>query len=216
VSIVALLLAIYLPYSVFQDWTYVRFLLPGVVMLTAASSAATYQLLRRLTHPIRIAITVTALSLVFAWSVRTAQQHGVFTVWQSEARFVDAARWVERNTPPGSVVMTIWHSGSVRYHGKRTSLVWDAIEPVEFDAVVAALESQQRPVYLLLESWERAGFAQRFRGATRFAELDWPPRAQIGRDIALYDLDARDAFHRGQATPTERVFTTAERAAFRR
>jgi hypothetical protein len=216
VAILAALLVIYLPYSVFDDWTYLRFFLPASVMLTAAAAAAICAGLRRLPLPLHIATAIVVFCLVVVWSIRSAKEHGVFTVWQSEQRFVDVARWIDRNTPANSVVVTIWHSGSIRYYAGRPSILWDAIEPAEFNTIVQTLEAQHRPVYLLLESWERSAFAQRFRGTTASSELDWPPRAQFGRDIALYDVGAREQFHRGEPTPTERVFTTAERAAFRR
>jgi hypothetical protein len=215
VAVSGVLLAIYLPYSVFDDWTYLRFFLPAVAMLVAAAAAATWSLLRWL-HPIVGGIaTAIVFSIVTAWSIQTARQHGVFAVWQSEARFVDVASWIDRHTPPGSVVITIWHSGSVRYYAGRTTLLWDVIEPAEFDLVVRKIEARH-PVFLLLETWEQSRFTQRFAGATPFAALDWQPRAQFGRDIALYDLAARERFHRGEPIPADRVFTTAERAAFRR
>jgi hypothetical protein len=215
VGIIGVQLAIYLPYSVFDDWTYLRFFLPAVVMLVAAAAAATWSILRWLNSIIRGIAVAAVFSIVCAWSIQTARQHGVFTIWQSEARFIDVASWIDRNTPPGSIVITIWHSGSVRYYAGRTTLLWDAIEPAEFDAVVRKIEARH-PVFLLLETWEQSRFMQRFAGATSFAALDWQPRAQFGRDIALYDLAARERFHRGEPTPADRVFTTAERAAFRR
>jgi hypothetical protein len=184
-------------------------------MLVAAAAAATWSILWWLRSIIRPIAVAAVFSIVIAWSVQAAREHGVFTVWQSEARFVDVASWIERNTPPGSVVITIWHSGSVRYYAGRTTLLWDAIEPAEFDGVVEKIEARH-PVFLLLETWEQPRFTQRFAGATPFAALDWQPRAQFGRDIALYDMAARERFHRGQPTQADRVFTTAERAAFRR
>jgi hypothetical protein len=216
VAVAVTLLMVYLPYSVFDDWTYLRFLLPALVMLIAAAGAVAFALLRRLPIALSAATVALIASAVIVVSIRAARDHDVFSVWQSEARFVDAATWIERNTPPDSVILTIWHSGSVRYHAHRAAIVWDAIEPGEFDLMVRELEAHHRPAYLLLESWEVPHFTGRFQGATEFARLDWQPRAQIGRDIALYDLAARGQFHRGQPTESERVFTTAERTAFRR
>ena len=69
----------------------------------------------------------------------------------------------------------IWHSGSVRYYAHRTSILWDAIEPAEFDAVVEELESDRHPVYLLLESWEEDLFRTRFATSSRVGNIDWQP-----------------------------------------
>jgi hypothetical protein len=59
---------------------------------------------------------------------------------------------------------------------------------------------------IVLETWEEPAFRAKFAGASAFAELDWPPRAQIGRDVRVYDPADRPRYLRGESIPTERVW----------
>jgi hypothetical protein len=222
------LLALYLPYVPFADWTYLRFLLPAVVLIIALSSAALVALLggsldatrtaptERRASPWAMAVLAAIACGLASWGFRTADARGAFTIRDSEARFVEAATWVRDSLPVNAVVLTIWHSGSIRYYGSRVSILWDALPAEGLDRAIEHLVSAGRRPYLLLERWERERFQQRFRGSSPLAELDWPPRARIGRDIELFDLADRARYRSGETVQSERVWTAAERRAFGR
>jgi hypothetical protein len=207
----AILGALYLPYVEFDDWSYLRFLLPAVLMLIVLSTAVTIRAIERLPGLVRAGAMFLFGAGLLAFSFQQARAREVYGIGLSEARFVDAATWVRDHTPSNAVVIAVWFSGSVRFHGERLTVLWDALEPRELDDVIQRLGEVGRQPYLLLESWEVPRFKQRFQNASRFAALDWPPRAEIGRDIALYDFADRDRFFRGSSVRSERVWTTAER-----
>lgn len=209
-------LLVYLPYVVFDSWSYLRFLLPGVILLVVSSSAVTARGLRLL--PARMGVaTLSLLALALAgWSVQMARERHAFDLRLSESRFAEAGEWIDRRLPRDAVVLTIWHSGSVRMYGRRFTVLWDAIEPDELDSVVASLRMAGRTPYLLLENFEVPVFKARFAGHSPVSGLDWPPRAQIGRELVLFDPLDRARFYAGERVPTERVWTAAERAALRR
>jgi hypothetical protein len=129
----------------------------------------------------------------------------VFTLAEAERKFVAAGGFVRSSLPPNAVVLTIWHSGSVRYYGERPSLLWDAIAPGELDLVLESLRSQGREPYLLLEDWERESFKARFPGAP-ISALDWPPAARIGRAVSIWAVADRERFLRGEPVHSERVW----------
>jgi hypothetical protein len=212
----ALLAAIYLPYVVFDAWWYLRFLLPGVVVLVALSASVTVCLARRLPRLVRTPLLLALTTALVVLGIRTARERAVFDLRASEARFTDAALWIREHVPVNAVVLAVWHSGSVRFYGDRFTVLWDALAPEQFDSIANQLEAAGRPPFLLLEAWEAPRFKERFGTTSRFGALDWPPKAQIGRDIALYDLADRGRYFTGGAVHSERVFTTAERAAFNR
>ena len=210
-SMVGALLLVYLPYVVFEDWWYLRFLLPGVVLLVVLASAVTVRGIARLPSVAAWPAGVAIAALLGLGFLQTARDRHAFDLRASEARFVDAAAWVHDHLPPEAVVLTIWHSGSVRHYGDRFTVVWDALPPDGLDRAVGYLKEIGRPPFLLFDRAEPDEFRKRFGGQGEFGALDWPPRAQIGHDVALYDPADRDRYRRGEPVPTERVFTAAKR-----
>ena len=138
--------------------------------------------------------------------VHTANTKGVFRLHAFESRFRDAGRYVAVKLPERAVVLSVWQSGSVRYYGGRLSVLFDQIEPEWLDRAVAFLEREGRPPYILLEAWEEPAFRARFERHSEYGALDWPPMAQIGTEVRLYNPADRARYYAGEATPMERVW----------
>jgi hypothetical protein len=210
-AMVAAILCVYLPYGVFEDWWYLRFLLVGVVLLVVLASAVTVRALMRAARPAAVPAAILVAALLGTVFARTARERHVFALHVFEARFVEAATWIRDHLPPGAVVLTLWHSGSVRYYGDRFTVVWDALPPDGLDAAVEYLKGIGRPPFLLFDGAEPARFRERFGGRATLGSLDWPPRVRIGHDVELFDVTDRDRYRRGEPVLTERVWTAAER-----
>ena len=196
--------ASYLPYVVFADWSYLRFLLPALPLVLVLAASVFARLCALLPRPWpATALVVVGLGLA-AFFVRTADVRYVFELQRSEAKFRFAGDYVRNRLPAGAVVFTIWHSGSVRYYGERMSVVWDALPAADLDAIVAFFEARGRPAYFLFEVRELARFQQRFEGASRFATLDWPPAAVLGREVRLYRASDRQAYYDGHRITVDR------------
>ena len=122
-------LALYVPYVVFDDWSYLRFLLPTIPLVLILVVAVLDAILRRL----RVAAVemgrlkaahsafdwvgttvVLALAVLF---VREAQERPTFVLQQLEARFERAGLFVGDRLPRNAVVITSSESGSVRFYG---------------------------------------------------------------------------------------------------
>jgi hypothetical protein len=210
-AMIATILLVYLPYVVFEDWWYLRFLLVGVVLVVVLASAVTVRGLMRVARPAAVPAVILVAALFGTMFVRTARERHVFELRIFEARFVEAATWVRDYLPPEAVVLTLWHSGSVRYYGGRFTVVWDALPPDGLDAAVDYLTGIGRPPFLLFDGAESARFRERFGGTATLGPLDWPPRARIGHDVEVYDPADRARYRRGEPVTTERVWTAAER-----
>ena len=204
--------ASYVAYIPYDDWWYLRFVLPAVPLLLALTAAALTipgaRLPRRFRIPLGILVTA-ALALFF---VSTASAKGVFRLREFESRFREAGEYVAARLPERAVVLSVWESGSVRYYGRRLSVTFDEIEPEWLDRVLAFLDSQGRPPYILLEAWEEPSFRARFQEHSRFGSLDWPPMAQVGNEVRLYNPADRARYYAGEATPMERVWPRARGA----
>lgn len=173
--------ALYLPYVVFDNWTYLRFLLPGLlpafslaIAVIACAAAA------RLGPMAAVGATVLAAAAWGAWQVHRGDTLDLLTRAREEHRFIVTGRFAGDALPPDALVFTIWQSGSVRYYGNRLTVVWDAIAPTELDPAIDALSARSRDAVLVLDAFEHEMFKGRFAGASRFAGLDWPPLARIG------------------------------------
>jgi hypothetical protein len=187
----------YLPYIVFDDWWYLRFLLPSYPMLLALSAAALVLALRR----VPMAPTAGAALLAFlVWhGVSYSIDKGIFLLQRGELRYQKVGEYVARELPARSLFLTMQHSGSIRYYGGRTTLRYDFLPHDRLDALVAHLQSRGWSVYFVLDEWEEnQEFRPRFAAANALGKLDWTPIAisDVGMRVRVYD--PRD---RGAAAP---------------
>lgn len=199
-SLVVVNIACYLPYAVFSDWWYLRFLLPAIAILLVMAMAVVDALLHLWRKPLWLAhVFAIAVCVLF---VREARSRSVFDLQRLEARYERAGVYVDSHLPPDALVVTSWESGSLRYYGRRNTLVWDSLDPAWLDRAIAYLRTRGYEPYLLFESWEEPIFRQRFAGSA-IARLDWPPAAEIAGQVRLYRPDDRERYVQGTAIPTE-------------
>ena len=203
VSLFGINLALYLPYTVFDDWSFLRFLLPTLPLVLILVVAVVDAMWRRWT-PFRnakpvIAVVAVVLAVLF---VREAVDRNAFRLQRLEARFERAGVFVGARLPPNALVITSWHSGSVRFYGGRKTMVWDALDPAWLDRALDYLRARGYEPYLLFERWEEEGFRRRFSGSALGA-LDWPPAAEIGAQVRIYRPDDQERYRQGIAPPTE-------------
>jgi hypothetical protein len=71
-----------------------------------------------------------------------------------EQRHVRAANEVASRTPPEAIVLSVQHSGSVRYYANRTTLRYDWLEESALDGVLRDLAAKGRRAYLVVDDWE--------------------------------------------------------------
>jgi hypothetical protein len=108
--------ACYLLYTPFDDWWYLRFLLPGIPCLMVLTVIVLRTLLERLPDVIRPIAAVAALSAWILASVHVAATHKAFALRESEARFVETGAYLARALPPDAMVLAAFQSGSIRYY----------------------------------------------------------------------------------------------------
>lgn len=200
---VLLTIATYLAYTVFDDWWYIRFLLPAIPVLLVLAVSVSLRAVRRV-H--RAVVAVILCAAIGGWCVSVARARQVLDLQRLESRFVIAGRYVERALPSNAVVLAVQQSGSIRYHGGRPTLAWDAIAPAELDRTIAWLRANGRAPFLVLEDAEEPRFRARF-GSRGAGALDWPPSAEISAAVRVrvYDPGARTGFLSGIRVDTQYV-----------
>jgi hypothetical protein len=189
-SFIIFVVACYLPYTVFEAWWYIRFLLPAIPVALALMSASVVTIAAR--APARSVILIVTAATLTTWYVTFATSRHVFLLYRFERRFITAGTYVGRVLPENAVVITIQESGAVRHYGRRPAALWDALAPDALDETVEMFVRAGRKPYFLLEDWEEAGFKQRFAGET-YGALDWGPVAEIREEVVvrLYDPNGR-------------------------
>lgn len=197
---IAATLAVYLPYRPFDEWWYLRFLIPALTSALVLASAVVAAWLRR---PLLVAALATALAAHGLW---TAIDRQAFELRALESRFRVAAHAVEARLPPDAVLVTVWHSGTVRYQAGRDAVLWDSLDPAWLDRAIAWLETQGREAFILVERWEEPRFRERFAGASTFGALDWPPRLDVARRVRVFATRDRARYVAGEFVPTEYVW----------
>jgi hypothetical protein len=200
----AINIALYLPYVVFDDWSFLRFLLPTLPMLLVLAIASFDAVLARLRLPLRRAAVVAAALALTVPGVAEARARSAFRLQRLESRFERAGTFVARRLPPGAIVITSWESGSVRFYGERKTLVWDQLPPESLERALTYVQQRGYEPFLMFERWEEPMFRERF-GGRGVAALDWPPAAEIATQVRIYRPGDRARYLQGTAPPTEYV-----------
>ncbi|HEX6161838.1 MAG TPA: hypothetical protein VFZ31_00630 [Vicinamibacterales bacterium] len=193
-----LVVASYLIYAVFDDWSYLRFLLPALAVLAIFAAAEIAVWLAAWPVTIRVPVLFALLLGVTAYNLFTARMHGTFQLRDQLARVERIAGYINANVPGEAVILSGEQSGSMRYYTGRPILRWEAATPETLDKAVATLEQSGRPVFVVLDAWEDELFRKKFASYPAGA-LDWPPMVEAGRShrTRLWKIADRDRFLRG-------------------
>lgn len=192
--------SVYFFYQPYPEWWYLRFLIPALALLLVLASAAGVALAARARMGGVVPIAVVLLALL---GLRTAGERQAFELRQLESRYRDTALLVSERLPDNAVLITVWQSGSVRYHADRQAVLWDAMDPAWLDRAVEWLRQRGLQPYFLFERREEPEFRRRFLGHSSFGALDWPPRIDLNRQVRLYDPGDRARYLAGESYPTD-------------
>ena len=193
----------YLPYYVFDDWSFLRFLLPTLPLVMVLAMASVDAIARRIAPwTARPAVALVALILAVTY-VSEADARQAFRLHLLEARYERAGSFVNRRLPQNAIVITSSESGSVRFYSGRRTLVWDWLDPMWLDGAIAHLRMRGLEPFLLLEGGEEQAFRQRFAAGSPLGALDWPPAAEVASRVRIYRPDDRAKYFKGVQEPVE-------------
>ena len=189
----------YLVYAVFEEWSYIRFLLPALAVLAIFAAAEMSTWLARLTITVRVPAIFVLLLGITAFHLSTARRLDTFKLADQLARIETVGDYLNANVPRGAVIVSGEQSGAMRYYTERSIVRWEVATPGTFEQAVAALEQSGRPVFIVLDAWEDELFRKRL-GAYPPGALDWPPMLEAGRShrTRVWQLSDRARFMRGE------------------
>jgi hypothetical protein len=144
-------------------WWYLRFILPAFPALVAIgmlgwrAAIEANDWLRRRRLVLLTVLLVLASSTSVYWGVikkinRSALEQGACA---------DTAEWIVHNLPPSSIVACSYLSSAMYYYTDLPILRWEYVMGDEFSRLKASLATSQRPLYMVLRSFEvRPAFEQ--------------------------------------------------------
>ena len=203
---------LYSSYTPFDDWSYLRFLLPAIALMLVLASSVLVRAIERVVprhgparagQCIQFGATCAVTAAIVVFCLRAAEDRLVFDLRFLEQRFRSAGHVVRDVLPPGAVVLSVWDSGAVRFHGRKEALSWESLDPAWLDRALLWLEERGHRPYVLVESWEEPGFRARFGAHSNVGKLDWPPKYEIDRLVRIYDPRDRAIYESGRRVATE-------------
>ena len=205
IGFIVLVLASYLLYEAFNAWWFVRFILPAFPPLLVLTSVSIVALSLRASHWLRVFIPAALLAVMMWHGIEYAIEHDAFRA-RSERKYAVVADYVSRRLPRNAALLSMQHSGSIRYYSGRATVRYDHIPPTQLESTLAALTDAGYRPYILVEPWEVPVFRKRYAGFSPLSSLDWPPVAVMrNTDIRIYDPADRPAFLAGRPHLTETV-----------
>jgi hypothetical protein len=171
-------LALYLAYIQFDEWSYLRFLLPGLAVLSACAAAVAARALARLPGRLAPAAFAVLICLAVLHGQHQAQALDVFGPKRDTHRYLQAATYVNQAVPKDAVLFCMEHSGSLRYYTHHTIVRYDFIADRWLDRAVAQLQAIGRPVYFVVDDGEIYKLRERSAAST-VGLLDWRPEMVI-------------------------------------
>jgi hypothetical protein len=186
----AIVVACYLPYGVFAEWSYLRFLLPAFSLLFVATGLLFAGALDRVPAGARGIGLLLTLALAGSANVVTARHEQAFRLRDYEARYRTVGRYLAEALPANAVVITSQQSGGVHHYTGRPVVRWDLLDETP-DAIVETLRALGREPVIVAEDWELPVLRSKFADSP-VARLDWQPRARFVGTTAVSLFDPRD------------------------
>ena len=108
-------------------------------MLILASAASVQLLVARIMGGL-IPIVAVVLGIL---GTRAAGDRQAFELQRMEGRYRETATLVRDRLPANAVLITVWESGSVRFHADREIVMWESLDPAWLDRAhhLAAIET---------------------------------------------------------------------------
>jgi hypothetical protein len=219
---VLLVVASYLPYALFDDWWYLRFLLPAWPSLILLATIVTRRALERAARwmtgssgrpALGVLLFVVGTAALASWYVRVAAARHVFDLQRLERRYPETGHAVRTRIPEPAVLLAAQQSGSLRFYAGRATVRWDLLAPDALEALVTTLTERGFRPYLVVEAPEERVFRERFAATSPLGRLDWPPLLDVRSAVAVRVYDPRDRarYVAGERVDTELVWPAARR-----
>ena len=177
-------------YAPFNHWFYLRFLLPAYPALLVLVAAAIFWLAMQVPLEARVTVAALMCAIIAGAGLKVARDTGIFNSAEYERRHIRAAAALASHAPANAMVLSVQHSGSVRYYANRITVRYDWLKDDQLDTAVRDMLAAGFRPFIVVDDWEADEFRRRFSGYSRLGTLEWPPVAQVpGQpEVRIYEL----------------------------
>jgi dolichyl-phosphate-mannose-protein mannosyltransferase len=180
----------YLFYIPFSDWWYARFLLPALPLMLLLAVMAAERIANWFPEPWppfalgAVGLAVLGSQLSFA---RTTAIFG--RLRELEHRYVDVARYVDSALPANAAILSMQHSGTLRFYAGRLTVRYDWLDPPWLARAPRDLLAMGYHPYAVIEDWEVPDVRRRLE-LPPDAPLPWTLIARMREPAPLTIYDA--------------------------
>lgn len=182
-------LACYVSYSQFEVWWYLRFLMPAFGALAVLMAAGLRGLANSLPRPFGEITASVGLGLTLAATLSFAGAAGVFDrMTMGERRYIDLGEYVASHLPANAALLSMQHSGSLRFYSGRLTLRYDRVRKPWAADVAPGLESAGYHPYMVIDDWEAPYVREQF--GLEEGPLPWAIAARMRElgGMTVYDM----------------------------
>ena len=186
---VAAVFGCYLFYSPFDDWWYLRFVIPAMPVMFVLSLDAIQQSGLRFGSGVQAIAVLMFTVLSLSRAIDFGRQHTIVEIGEGEQKYADVGRFLARELPPETVVISGLHSGNIRLYANLRTLRVDSLDGAWLDRAIDHLKKEGPSPYIVLEGSELPNFRERFANQKAVALVDRPAVAVHSRDVYVFSTD---------------------------
>ncbi len=179
----------YLFYSPFEDWWYLRFVIPAMPAMFVLSIDVIRQGGRRFGLAVQAIALIVFTALSLSHAIAYARDHTIVEIGEGEQKYADVGRFLARELPPETVVISGLHSGNIRLYANLRTLRVDSLDGAWLDRAIDHLKSEGPSPYIVLEESEIQNFRERFANQKAVALVDRPAVAVHSRHVYVFSSD---------------------------
>jgi hypothetical protein len=204
VALASVNIAVYLPYAPYDQWPFLRFLLPGTAALFVLFGGTLALAVRVLTPRLRfVAFAVPFVILAVVWPGVPFARYALQD-WRAQGNIRLMGHYLDEVLPTNAVVLAYTHSGAVAHYTGRDVIRMDLLAGTLDRFVDDLIRRGHHPVFVIDQELEEGPYRQLFANS-RFGQLDWEPRARFTTVTSIWYLDPldREPYLRGARWPID-------------
>ncbi len=175
----------YLPYSPFEEWWYLRFLLPALPATLVLVAVALHAISRAVRHPWGTVLAAALALAILTTELRFARARQMLGPLQrAEQRYVETGLYLKTALPANAVIVAIQHSGSTRFYSGHPTVRYDLIDTDWIPRAGEALVTAGYRPYAVFEDWELPQVRD-LLGLPAGAALPWTPIARLREPVGV-------------------------------
>jgi hypothetical protein len=186
--VIVVLWASYVPYLVFDEWWYLRFLLPAMPTMIVFSLLVWRRLWGQLLGPaFGPAAVIGCVLFTLFQQYDTARTSPIWSLREAETRYARAGAALRGMSPSSPVCVSMQHSGGLRHYAGCPTARYDWLKEASLCLSLETFRAAGLHPYIVLDDWEQPEFRRRFALPTHIEHWPWPTR---WRDANVTILDA--------------------------